>query len=279
MTGQPCVPKIRALYNTFSKTEKKIAQYILNNLKQVSHMSIDSLATEINVGKASILRFSKKIEFKGFQDFKLGLAKEVALMKNAIYTKHKSDNTLSSLITEVTNENIETLKISLQKVNERSLSEAAEYLLNSNEIVIFAKGISKVMGVALKYKFMKLGLDCSVPEDYHYQCFSVVKVKPKTVFIVIDLTGSVNDFNKLISIAKKKSAIVIAISNFEKSSITDLSDIVLLSEATESPLKDGELTALLSQINILDMLYTIMAMKKGDVHIEHIKKIRNLILQ
>jgi RpiR family transcriptional regulator, carbohydrate utilization regulator len=279
MTVKPCVPKIRALYNTFSKTEKSIAQYVLNNLKQVSHMSIDSLAAEINVGKSSILRFSKKIEFEGYQDFKLGLAKEVALMKDAIYTKHKGDNTLSRLITEVTNENIETLIVSRQKVDEKSLTKAAKYLLDSNEIVIFAKGISKVMGMALKYKFMKLGLVCSSPEDYHFQCFSVVKVKPKTVFIVIDLTGSVNDFNKLIKIAKEKDAIVIAISNFEKSSITDLSDIILLSEATESPLKDGELTALLSQINILDMLYTIMAMKKGDEHIEHIKTIRDLILQ
>ncbi|MCP4177517.1 MAG: MurR/RpiR family transcriptional regulator [bacterium] len=279
MTDRPCVPKIRALYNTFSKTEKRIAQYILNNLKDVSHMSIDSLAREIDVGKASILRFCKKIEFVGFQDFKLGLVREVALMKDAIYTKHKGTNTLSTLISEVTNENIETLKVSLQKVDERSLKKASKFLLESKDIVIYAKGIAKVMGMAVKYKFMKLGLNCSMPEDYHFQCFSVTNVKPKTVFIVIDLTGSDNDFNKLISIARKKGAKIIAISNFEKSSLTDLSDIVLLTEATESPLKDGELTAILSQINILDMLYTILAMKRGDGHIDHIRAIRDLILQ
>ncbi|HJO95270.1 MAG TPA: MurR/RpiR family transcriptional regulator [Victivallales bacterium] len=279
MTDKPCVPKIRALYNTFSKTEKRIAQYILNNLRDVSHMSIDSLAGEINVGKASILRFCKKIEFTGFQDFKLGLTRDVALMKDAIYTKHKGANSLFNLMSEVTNENIDTLKVSRQKVDENSLKKASKFLLESKDIVIFAKGIAKVMGMAVKYKFMKLGLTCSMPEDYHFQCFSVSNVKPKTVFIVIDLTGSDNDFNKLLSIAKKKRAKVIAISNFEKSSLTELSDIVLLTEATESPLKDGELTAILSQINILDMLYTTLAMRRGEEHLEHIRTIRDLILQ
>jgi RpiR family transcriptional regulator, carbohydrate utilization regulator len=278
MTVKPCVPKIRALYNTFSKTEKAIAQYVLNNLKQVSHMSIDLLASEINVGKASILRFSKKIGFDGFQDFKLGLAKEVVLMKDAIYRRHKDDNVITQLISEVTDENIESLKVSRQKVDEKNLQRASKHLISSDEVVIFAKGISKVMGMAVKYKFMKLGLRCSIPEDYHYQCFSVANLKPKTSFIIIDLTGSVNDFNKLITIAKNKGAVVIAISNFEKSPITDLADIVLLCEATESPLKDGELTAILSQINILDMLYTTLAMKKGDEHMKHISEIRDLIL-
>ena len=54
---------------TLSKSEKKVAQYILSNSDEVVNLSINELALLSEVGESTIVRFTRKIGFGGFQDF------------------------------------------------------------------------------------------------------------------------------------------------------------------------------------------------------------------
>ena len=120
---------ISSLYNTFTKTEKKIAQYVSENHKFVIRSSINELAERVGVGRASILRFSHKLGAEGYHDLKIKLLKEASSTKNNIYVDTEKSSTLHRLMAEVTNENIETLKLSLLKVNEESVKAAAEKII------------------------------------------------------------------------------------------------------------------------------------------------------
>ena len=66
--------KIRSTYNQFTKAEKKVADYILQNPKKVLFMSITDLADECHVGDTSVFRFCKTMELKGYQEFKMMLS-------------------------------------------------------------------------------------------------------------------------------------------------------------------------------------------------------------
>ncbi|MBO1914515.1 SIS domain-containing protein, partial [Microvirga sp. 3-52] len=49
---------------------------------------------------------------------------------------------------------------------------------------------------------------------------------------------------------------IIAITRFSKSPLTSFADITLLCGANEGPLQGGSLTAKISQLYLLDLLYT-----------------------
>lgn len=55
---------------SLSKSEQKVAQYILSNSDEVVNLSINELALLAEVGESTIVRFTRKIGFAGFQDFK-----------------------------------------------------------------------------------------------------------------------------------------------------------------------------------------------------------------
>ncbi|MFQ7058378.1 MAG: MurR/RpiR family transcriptional regulator [Turicibacter sanguinis] len=55
----------------FTKSEIKICHYINSHRESVMYLSITELAELIGVGEATILRFCRKIGYKGYQDFKL----------------------------------------------------------------------------------------------------------------------------------------------------------------------------------------------------------------
>ena len=269
--------KIGSIYNTFTRTEKRIAAYVIKESKKVGVMSITEFSEELGVGRASILRFCRKLGAEGYQDFKLKLLLDEYSTNLNIYNDPIKSGSVHSLIEEVTKENIATLNTSLLKVNEEAVKEATERIYKADKVVIFAEGISLATGIAAQYKFTKFGLNCVVPIDYHFQCFAASNLTEDSVIIIIDLIGRIGGLAHLVKAAKNKGVYVIAMVNYEVSQITEYADATLLTEATESPFKDGELTAMLSQINILDMIYTFLAKKKGKAHSERIKEIVRIL--
>lgn len=55
---------------TLSKSEKKVAQYILSNSDEVVNLSINELALLSEVGESTIVRFTRKIGFGVFKILK-----------------------------------------------------------------------------------------------------------------------------------------------------------------------------------------------------------------
>ena len=66
--------KVHTMYNQFTKAEKKVADFILQNPKRVLFMSITELADECKVGDTSVFRFCRTMGVKGYQEFKMQLS-------------------------------------------------------------------------------------------------------------------------------------------------------------------------------------------------------------
>ena len=80
------LPMIQSLDYDFTKSEKKVAKYILENRGAVIYFTIIEFSEKVEVGEATIIRFCRKLRFKGFHDFKMALAQELSLnnQKNKI---------------------------------------------------------------------------------------------------------------------------------------------------------------------------------------------------
>ena len=68
---------INEKYDSFSKMHKRLADYILENSDKAILMPISELADESGVSEATIVRFCKKCDLKGFHHLKINIAKLV----------------------------------------------------------------------------------------------------------------------------------------------------------------------------------------------------------
>ncbi len=71
------VALINSNMNAFTNSELKVAQLILKDPKPVIYASITDVAYQAQVGEATVLRFCKKLGFKGYQGFKIILAQSL----------------------------------------------------------------------------------------------------------------------------------------------------------------------------------------------------------
>ena len=72
--AQSLLLDIQVSYNQFTKTEKKIAEFVIKNTNQVLFMSITDLADACKVADASVHRFCRTMGLKGYQEFKMKLS-------------------------------------------------------------------------------------------------------------------------------------------------------------------------------------------------------------
>jgi DNA-binding MurR/RpiR family transcriptional regulator len=94
----------------------------------------------------------------------------------------------------------------------------------------------------------------------------------REVAIIISYSGQTKDSIEVAKMAKESGAFVIAITRFSKSPMTAYADVTLLCGANEGPLQGGSLSAKISQLYLLDVLYFEYFKKTFEVSKENKEK-------
>lgn len=279
MTNNAITLKIRSVYKSLTKAERKVADYILNNVEEIVYLSITELAEKSGVGETTVIRFCKHIGLSGFQEFKLNIAREVVNPEESIHENISFDDSIEVLVQKITKENQLALTNTAKILKTKELKKAVEAIVNARKIEFFGVGASGYTALDAKYKFMRLGLNIDANLDAHIQAISAVNLNHEDVAVGISFSGSTKDTVATCNLAKKSGATVICITNYARSPITSEADIVLLTSAKETPLRSGALTSKIAQLHIMDILYTAVAVKLKDKALNNLNSTAKAVLE
>ena len=93
--------RIRSSYNQFTKAERRVADFILQNPNKVLFMSISDLAETCDVGDTSVFRFCKTMNVKGYQEFKMTLSLSMRGKEKAEGLEDNGEVTLGDSISDL----------------------------------------------------------------------------------------------------------------------------------------------------------------------------------
>jgi len=249
---------LKSAFNSFTKSEKKVAAFIIDEADKVIYMTISEIAELVGVGDTTVLRLCKKLGFKTYQEFKLSLVQDLANKESKNHIgdfKINETDTIEELAKKVINYDISILNETLELLNPQEIIKAKDAIIKAKKIEFFGVGASIITGHDLALKFMRIGLNVVCHTDLHTQMMSASLLGPEDLAIGISFSGSSKDTYKSLEIAKKAGAKVMCVTHHAKSPITKLSDITLLHGAKEDPLQGGNLSSKIAQISIFDILY------------------------
>lgn len=249
---------IKTKLDTFTKSERKIAEYILKNHNDILDATITELAEKINTSDASIARFCKTLGCKGYQDFKIRLAKEILPKYKQLNVSIEKNDTPEILCQKIFNCEIATLHENLEIVNVDTLKEAAEHIKSSDHVEIFGSGGSFIIGQDIKHKFLKIGIRCSVISDIDMQSMSASLLKKGDVVIGISHSGGTKSIFHCLDIAKKNGAFIILLTATAKSPMSRLADIVIPVISKETLFKSESNAARIAELVIMDVILAIL---------------------
>ncbi len=248
---------IRAHYNSFTKAEKKVADYVLNDPKPVLYMSITDLADACGVGDTSVFRFCRDLDLKGYQEFKMAIAQSVSADEEQPRGAGASglENSLPDMIQTVYNLSIGALKETSALVTEQQIQTAVKWMMEADRVLFFGVGASMITAMDGYNKFMRIMPKVCMTIDSHLQSMAASLMGEKDLAILFSYSGSTKDTVDIARLAKKRGARVISITRFAKSPLTSHADLTLLCGANEGPYQSGSLSSKIAQLFLLDILY------------------------
>lgn len=242
----------------FTKAEQKVAQFILNDPKQVLYTSISDLAQLCDVSEATVFRFCRTLEFGGYHEFKMTLAQNINI-EDSYSEQVDEDITEYDDISEISRKilitNINSLNETYKLMNYNDISRAVQYMKDSNRVVFYGLGSSGITAQEAKDKFMRITPKVDFVFDAHMQSMSATLLEPSDLAIAFSYSGSTKDTINILKIAKKGGAKTICITRFAKSPLTQYADLVLLCGSNEGPWQGGSMPAKMAQLYLLDVLY------------------------
>lgn len=248
---------IHSKYNNLTHTEKKVADYVLDNAASVIYMSITDLADTCGVGESSIFRFCRSLNYKGYQDFKIALAHTITVGNEIpqLTDRILMNDTIEQVASKVLSTNISALNETFKLIDYAKIDQAIDHLVQAERILFFGVGSSLMTAMEAHIKFMRITNKSMCSIDSHLQMMTASLMTERDVAVMISYSGSTKDTIEVAQKAKERGAHVISITRFEKSPLTASSDLTLLCGANEGPLQGGSLSAKISQLYLMDVLY------------------------
>lgn len=250
---------LRSVYNQFTRAEKKVADYVIAHPRDVLFMSITELSDVCGVGETSVFRFCRTVGTNGYQEFKmqLSLGMQEGDSDAGPLTGHvATEDTLPVLVQKVLASTQRALSETAALVDPASLDRAVALLVAARRICFFGVGASLISAMRAAHKFMRVDPKVACVNDAHAQAMQAAAMGPQDVAVVFSYSGSTKDTNAVAQLARRAGAKVVAVTRFQKSPLTEFTDVTLLCSVNESPLQGGSSGADICQAFLTDLLYT-----------------------
>ncbi|NLO95067.1 MAG: MurR/RpiR family transcriptional regulator [Firmicutes bacterium] len=270
---------IRGTYPALRPAEKRVAQVILSNPREAVHYSITQLAEKAEVSDATVVKFCKRLGYKGYQEFKIMLAQDVAVKPQLIHGEVEPGNDVQTIKEKIFQANISALQETAQVLETEALERAVQALANAGEIHFYGVGASGIVALDAEQKFSRIGLRTSAFLDTHLQIARAVHLREGDVAVCLSFSGETVEIVEALRAAKQAGALTIAITSFSGSTLAREADVLLLTSTQQNLFRSGAIASRLTQLSTIDVLFIAVALVDHERAQEAIEKTRAILSQ
>lgn len=246
---------IKVLYEKMSASEKKVADFLMKTPEAMPAFTISQLAQSCDVSEATIVRFTKRIGFPGYQQLRIAFAQEASSPINENITP---DDSPYDVFSKISNDIYCSLEKTKDALDPKEIQKACDMIINAKDILLFGLGNSAAIAQDASHKLFRIGLNAHFYTDNHMQIIAASHTNEDSLVIGISHSGRTRDIVNSLTLAKEHGAKTIAITNFEKSPICKVSDAILNTASNETNYRLLGLSSRLAQLAIIDAIYSYL---------------------
>ena len=268
MTDSPgCCLRIKENMHKLPPKEKIIAEYILQNPEAIVNMSIDSLANACGTSLSAITRLAKSLNFSGFKEMVRALSSELVLnnqKKESEYKEIHLGDPVREIFRDMCLREIEAIQNTMSIMDIDQLEKAVDLLCKAKRIDFYGVGSSGLVAEDASSKFLRINKIAIGSSDVHLQRLRIMSLTPEDVAVLISYSGETNDILILAKLLNERNIPIITITRSSKNTLASLGEINLFGSSTESLIRSGAMTSRISQLVIIDSLYTAVCSRLFD---------------
>ncbi len=276
MLAMNMLEKIQSQLEHLSKSERKVAEVILESPSQAIHSSIATLASEAGVSEPTVNRFCRSLDTKGFPDFKLHLAQSLANGTPYVNRNVDEDDSVEAYTSKIFESAMASLDHVRQSLDMATVNRAVDMLTQAKKIAFFGLGSSAAVAHDAMNKFFRFNVPVVYSEDIVVQRMSCMNGGPDDVVVLISHTGRTKSLVELARLARDNDALVLAITS-RGSPLAREASLALLLDVPEDTDIYMPMVSRLAQLTVIDVLATGFTLRRGAKFRDNLKRVKEAL--
>ena len=251
--------KISNAYYQLTAAEKKVADFVIIHQADTQFMSISELAEASGVAEATVSRFCRRLDYQGYNAFKLGVANSTAGRgkgTNPLSGEVLAEDSIPNMCQKLFAADLDAMEQTLALIRPEALRLAGDLLLSAGKVLCMGQGGSMILAREAAHLFSTAFGCYFAVEDSHMQVISAAQLSPGDVVLYFSYSGATRDLLETLQVAREQGGKIILITRFPKSPGAALADVLLQCGTNESPLQLGSVAARIAQLFLLDALFS-----------------------
>ena len=249
--------KINSEYYQLTGAEKRVADYVVAHQQKTQFMSISELSEECGVAEATISRFCRRLDYKGYNAFKLAIANSTAGRVDAPPPESEitPEDTIEELSQKLYVIDRDAMAQTLELIRPDDIRRAADILSSAEKVLCMGQGGSMLLAQEGAHLFSTSMPGFTAVVDSHMQAIAASHLTARDAVLYYSYSGSTEELLKNLKIVWERKAKVILITRFPKSPGASYAHVVLQCGSKEGPLQVGSVAARVAQLYLTDVLF------------------------
>jgi DNA-binding MurR/RpiR family transcriptional regulator len=219
--------RLAQTYGELPDAQRAIADLLMGDPLLGALWGIESMAERAEVSVGSVMRFAKRLGYKGFSDFRDALREAcTARSGEAELELLEVPTDMLGTLGEVVRRDSDHLARMIQAVDPALLESAARVLVDASHRVILGRGVGHVMGQIFAFYLTQAGVPCiaALPSDFSNQ---VANLRPKDLLVVISFSPYSRETVDAAAFAKQNGVPVLAFSDQKNGPLAPYADFLI----------------------------------------------------
>ncbi len=265
------INKIKEHRDALRKSERKVADFILDNSAALINMRIVDVASSAQVSEPTVLRFCRALGYDGFQSFKLQLAQHLGT--NSSYSQFSVDDadTAADLCNKVFDSTIGSLLTVRDQLDATVLETAINKLSHASRVEFYGFGASGSVAADAQHKFFRLQVSTAAYTDPHIQLMSAISLGEKDVVVAISQSGRTKALIQSVNLAMEAGATVIGLAP-ANTPLSELCSIAIHVNVEEDQHEFTPVSSRIAHLLVIDVLAMGVARYRKALLKDHLKR-------
>ena len=250
--------------STFSKGQKRIANYILESYDKAAFMTASRLGKTVSVSESTVVRFAAELGYDGYPSMQCSLQKMIRNRLTSVQRIEVSNDRIGDqdLLSSVLQSDIEKIRLTLEEVDRQSFDRAVDAIVSARKIYIMGVRSSASLATFLSFYF-NLIFDnvISVAANTASEVFeTMLRVGAEDVVIGVSFPRYSSRTVQAMNFARDRGATTIAITDSEASPLAPISNYTLKARSDMASFVDS----LVAPLSLVNALLVAVSRKKND---------------
>ncbi|WP_251977938.1 transcriptional regulator HexR [Salinicola avicenniae] len=273
MAVHDLIARIRSRVDELNRSERKVADVILQDPDAAIGMSIATLAQAATVSEPTVNRFCRNFDTKGYPDFKIQLAQSLAGGTPYVSRSVESDDDAAAYTDKIIGATIAALDEARRAIDPKRIERIVDHLSQARQIHFFALGASAPAAFDAQNKFFRFNLPVAAHNDVLMQRMIAAAAHTGDVIVVISYTGRTRDLVDVARLARDSGALVIGLTR-EGSPLAEVCTELLPIDLPEDTEVYMPMTSRMIHMALIDVLATGVTLRRGESFLPHLKTIK-----